>query len=288
MKKDNTDLKMSIRRNTDKRIEVPKQGVREKYFSHSIFKTLSDIKDFYECLSGNDDTSTILAIKGEINVNWSILESLSNTIDSIITLLERGHVNDSLALMRKYSDAVFLHVYMLVLIEQGEQNFFEKEYADIYDNVLNQWVRGRSCLIEKKNKDEKTDAYLAEIRKRDATLTKLLFTKDNKTLYGEGRASFNDNIHHNNLESFRWNNDAFLDHETCLTVLTQAEKAIKLILAIHFAYITLLRPMALKTEDVGSCDIAPFADEIFKKYIVPEYSELASYLRHCSFLTFEE
>lgn len=288
MKKDKTDYKMSNKSDKKKNIEVPKQGVREKYFSHSIFKTLSDIKDFYECLSGNDDTSTILAIKGEINVNWSILESLSNTIDSIITLLERGHVNDSLALMRKYSDAVFLHVYMLVLIEQGEQNFFEKEYTDIYDNVLNQWVRGESCLIEKQDKDEKTDAYLAEIRKRDAILTNLLFTKGNKTLYGEGRASFNDNIHYNNLESFRWNNDAFLDYETCLIVLTQAEKAIKLILSIHFAYITLLRPMALKAEEVGSCAANPFADEIFKKYIVPEYCELASYLRHCSFLTFEE
>lgn len=268
--------------------ECPKAGVRQQYFQHTIFKTLSDIKEFYECLSGNDDTSTILAIKGEINVNWSIFESLSNTFDSIITLLEKGHVNDSLALMRKYSDAVLLHVYLLLLIEQGEQDFFEKEYANIYNNVLNEWVRGDSCLIEKKDKDEKADAYLAEIRKRDATLAKLLFAKGNKTLYGEGRASFNDNIHHNNLESFRWNNDAFLDYELCLTALTQAEKAIKLIMTIHFAYITLLRPMALKTEDVGSCEVAPFADDFFKMYIVSEYSELASYLRHCSFLTFEE
>ena len=115
-----------------------------------------------------------------------------------------------------------------------------------------------------------------------------LSENDFKTLYGEGRASFNDNIHYNNLKSFRWNNNAFLDYETCLTVLNQAEKAIKLILSIHFAYITLLRPMALKAEEVGSCAANPFADEIFKKYIVPEYCELASYLRHCSFLTFEE
>ena len=90
------------------------------------------------------------------------------------------------------------------------------------------------------------------------------------------------------MESFRWNNDVFLDDESCLSVLSQAEKAFKLILTIQFAYITVLHPMALKTDDVGSCAAAPFAEEIFNNYIAPENVELADYLKHCSFLTFEE
>jgi len=286
---------MNIMRNSNNKQEVQEDGVREQYFSHSIFKTLSDIRFFYECMSGIDDTSTILVVKGEINIYWKIFESISNTVDSIIILLEKGRVNDSLALMRKFNDAVITSVYILVLIKKGEIDFLDLniEYTNIYDNILNQWVNGEACLtekkmIEKKDDEYKMNFYLTKIRKYNDVLDRLLFTKKNQKLYGHARSSFNDNVHYNNLESFRWNNDVFLDDESCLSVLSQAEKAFKLILTIQFAYITVLHPMALKTDDVGSCAAAPFAEEIFNNYIAPENVELANYLKHCSFLTFEE
>lgn len=267
--------------------ECPMPGIRQKYFQHSIFNTLTDIKAFYEGLSGNDETSTILAIKDQFNVNWDIFESISNTVDSIITLLERGRVNDSLALMRKFNDAVIMSVYLLIMIEKGEKNFLEIDYASIYDNVLNQWVRGEANLIEKKDNEDKMEAYLAVIRERDDKLYDLLFSKKNKKLFGRGRSSFNDNIHYNKLDSFRWNNDAFLDYDTCISVLNEAESTIKLISAIHFAYVALIRPTTLKTEDYSS-SVAPFVDVFFQQYIVPEYTTLADYLKQCSFLTFDE
>jgi hypothetical protein len=267
--------------------ECPKSGIRQKYFQHSIFKTLTDIKEFYEGLSGNDESSTILAIKGYINVNWDIFASISNTVDSIITLLERGRVNDSIALMRKFNDAVIMSVYLLIMIEKGEKNFLEIDYASLYDNVLNQWVRGEANLIEKKDNEDKMEAYMTVIRERDYKLYDLLFSKQNKKVFGQGRSSFNDNIHYNKLDSFLWNNDAFLDYDTCISVLNEAENTIKLISAIHFAYVALIRPMALKAEDYSS-SVAPFVDDFFQQYIVPKYSTLADYLKQCSFLTFDE
>lgn len=293
--KNKSDFKTNMMRKSNKKLEVPEDGVREKYFSHSIFKTLSDIKDFYKCLSDIDDTSTILVVKDEINIYWDIFDSISNTIDSIILLLEKGRVNDSLALMRKFNDAVITSVYILVMIKKGEKDFLDLniEYTNIYDNILNQWVKGEECLIEKKMIEKKDDEYkmniyLTKIRECNDVLDRLLFTRKNQKLYGHARSSFNDNVHYNNWESFRWNNDIFLDHESCLSVLSQAEKAIKLFLTIQFAYTTVLHPMALKTDDIGSCAAAPFAEEIFNNYIVPENGDLASYLKHSSFLTFEE
>lgn len=277
-------------------IGLPQKGNIQKYLSSIVFETIDDIIEFYNYLSNNDDTVTVMVAKGTLNYNYEIYLSLANTLESIQQLLKQGRMSDAFALIRKYNDAVILHTYTLTCYEKEKNSFFNENYS-LYNNVINEWVNGRKVLIEKKKEEDKEQAYLAVIKERDKELYRLLINNNSKQVYGKLRSIENDNVHHNNWNAFRINDPHIRDFPISLSLLTEANEAIKLVFTIHFSYLILTKSEAMYSydyiyaleegitldENTRDC-AASIISEMFEKYIEKHSKKLADYLCSCTAL----
>jgi hypothetical protein len=279
-------------------IGMPKKGNYKRYQNDRIFQSIEEIKEFYDFLSTNDDSITVAVAKGPINYNTDIFSSLFNTLDSIQQLLRLGRINDAFSLIRKYNDAVIIQIYALI-VSENEERLFSEESHSLYDNIVNEWVNGKACLIEKGDYDSKEEAYLSVIKGKDVALNRLLFNKRTRVAYGQKRGIGDDNLHYNNWNTFRFNNPQIMDYPISLSLLSEAYDAIRLLFVIHFSYLILLKPMAML-----SCDYiyaleegltpdeetknyaASIFCEMFEKYIGTFDKELADHLCDCNFLQF--
>lgn len=263
-----------------------------EYKNHKIFGLLADIKEFYYYLSMNDDTCSLSVVKNIFNVNYDIYCSLSNTVDSMLTLLNKGRINDSMALMRKYNDAVIIHVYSMILIEDEKSIFFNESHK-IYENIVNKWVHGKEQLMKREKQ------ILNKIKSIDKRLEKLLFSDKEKETYNKGRTIGDDNVHYNSYDMFTINNEQIMNNKYSIDYLNDAYNAILFIFIIHFSYIVRINPLSMVSSDYvcmldagltpeeGSQNYAAsFAIDIFFKYIKPYDKELANYLNNCTFLEF--
>ena len=142
--------------------------IREKYFSHPIFQTLSDIKEFYSNLSFLDFSLPDLVGTRCLNITSEIYQSIENTIDSIEILLKKYRLNDAAALVRKYDDAVNLSVYILLTLDD------EKEY--VYESILDSWIdnnfKGKEQLLKQGSSE-----VLKLMEKKNEKLKNLLLKK---------------------------------------------------------------------------------------------------------------
>lgn len=107
--------------------EIPSEDTYQKYNCTSVFQTIEEISAFYDYLSTRDDTTTVMVAKEPINYNYDIYVSLSNTIDSIKRLLELGRINDAFSLIRKYNDAIIIHIYALIVSEKMSRPSLKKD-----------------------------------------------------------------------------------------------------------------------------------------------------------------
>lgn len=277
--------------------ELPSEETYQKYIhSASVFQTIEDISAFYDYLSIRDDSTTVIVAKGPINFNYDIYVSLSNTIDSIKRLLELGRINDAFSLIRKYNDAIIIHIYALIVSEKEETAFFEEGYS-LYDNIVNEWVCGNKRLIEKKECESTEKAYLKTIQDRDLQLSRLLFDKEKQKKYGHDRNVGDDNVHYNMWNNFRLNNSQIRCYPEGLRFLSEASDAVKLLFIIHFSYLILLKPEvmvsneylnALEEEQEPDEEAMDYAAsivcEMFEKYVDKFDKRLATYLCGCTFL----
>lgn len=276
-------------------IGIPTKGIRQKYLKHKIFSTLGDLSEFYDFVSIHDDTTTIMVAKGFVNYNYEIYQSISNTLDSIGQLLKLGRINDAFALIRKFNDALMIHVYSMVLAEKEEENLFNDDYS-LYDNLVNKWVNGSNRLMEGDEEKEKMKSLLQVISARDRYLGKILFNKKNRSSYGNKRNTANDNLHYNTWNTFRLNDSKIMDYEISLQLLSEANSLIVQLFSIHFSYLTLIKPTIMLSYenkiplDDGTFDdchrdcAASFVCELFEKYVATFDKTLADYLANCTFL----
>ncbi len=260
-------------------IGLPQKGIIQKYLNNTVFETIDDVIEFYNYLFDNDDTVTVMVAKGPLNYNYEIYLSMANTLESIKQLLKQGRMSDAFALIRKYNDAVILHTYTLTCYEKEENSFFNENYS-LYNNVINEWVNGRKVLIEKKKEEDKEQAYRVAIEEWNKKLFGLLVNNDAKSIYGYLRSIENDNVHYNNWNAFRINNPEIRDFPISLSLLNEANDAIKLVFTIHFSYLILTKSEAMYsydyiyaleegiTPDANTRDCAAsIISEMFEKYI---------------------
>ena len=252
---------------------------KQRYREHAVFKLLEDIKEFYSCLSNNDRTTTIGIVEGVFNINSIIYESISDTIESIELLLKKGHLSDAMALMRKYNDAVTLHVYQIIAAKEIDYNYSIEDPLFTYTNIINDWVYGRRELMKKE------DHVISVIRNKDLQLASMIFK--NAKAYKWGRKVGDDNVHYNHLESFIINKKMILNYDLALDYLCDSLNAIKLIFNIHFSYLLLFNYACMVDEESIEMDsrttdgkfyAAPFVCDMFEKYLMSSNPELAKYI----------
>lgn len=272
--------------------------IREKYFSHPIFQTLSDIKEFYSNLSFLDFSLPDLVGTRCLNITSEMYQSIENTIDSIEILLKNYRLNDAAALVRKYNDAVMLSVYILLTLDDEKESFFKEDY--IYESILDSWID---------NKFNSETEYL--LKKGDETVFSLIKKKDKhlanifsleKEIYINGRKIGNDNLHYNFFGTCILNMEKMLiKYESVLKYMDDVLKSLKLVFRIHLSCIILLKPVSLRSSDYIDAlemglepdekyinTVAPFVKDTFERYIVQEDKKLSDYLKKITSLKFDE
>lgn len=272
--------------------------IREKYFSHPIFQTLSDIKDFYSNLSFLDFSLPDLVGTRCLNITSEIYQSIENTIDSIEILLKNYRLNDAAALVRKYNDAVMLSVYILLTLDDEKESFFKEDY--IYESILDSWIDNKFNSETEYLLKKGDETVFSLIKKKDKHLANI-FSLDKET-YINGRKIGNDNLHYNFFGTCILNMEKMLTkHEPVLKYMDDVLKSLKLILRIHLSCIILLKPFSLRSSDyIDALEMgeepdekyihtaAPYVEKVFKKYIEQEDKELANYLKKITSLKFDE
>lgn len=271
--------------------------IREKYFSHPIFQTLSDIKEFYSNLSFLDFSLPDLVGTRCLNITSEIYQSIENTIDSIEILLKKYRLNDTAALVRKYDDAVNLSVYILLTLDDEKESFFKEEY--VYESILDSWIdnnfKGKEQLLKQGNSE-----VLKLMEKKNEKLKNLLLKK--QYIYNKGSKIGNDNLHYNFFKICILNMEKMLtDHEYVFTYMDDMLESLKFIFKIHLSYIISYKPSSLRSSDyIDALEsgeepdekyinvVAPYVEKVFKKYIEQEDKELANYLKKITSLKFDE
>lgn len=270
-------------------IKMPMDG---DYLSHTIFDTLNDIKRFYDSLSFDSFRFVTVHVKGALtNINSPIYSSIEATIESIELLLKKGHINDTIALIRKYDDAVITSIYLTLLQDDDKTKFTNSfdsgEVYDIYDNTVNEWV-----YAIKKDLKATRDKINNDIRTKDVND---ILSKNPRIM--KLRQFCNNNVHYNSLRYFLWNNPNYNRVGiNRIKLLDMANEQLKCIFVFHFANIIVTNPEYLTssyyidTLDCGGIPeegtqnwVALYAQECYNKYISSNM-ELAAYLKECNFL----
>ncbi len=250
---------MSIRNLT------PEEKLGENYIKHEVFKKLDSYINFYESLSFGIMNWLSGATLSFINIDTYAYSSIQGTLESIKIILQKGRINDSYALLRKYFDVTLINVYTNLYIKNNHS------IDNIVVGQINNWVKGKETIPEYR--------IISKYIKEDDSLRSVtsLLQKDNR--YKEIRDRCNDHTHYNFYHNLLDNdNEIYLkDRIEKLDVLL---KDLNNIFVQHFAYIFTINEHYLMSSDYSDymdvgmtppddCQywVAPSIQEIFDKEI---------------------
>lgn len=93
--------------------------IEESYQSHQVHSYVKTVYEFYHELGESPVTFGTIGLKGVINMDRVIFESLAETMDTISHALSKGRINDTYALLRKYRDSITAHVYIVLYLHNS-------------------------------------------------------------------------------------------------------------------------------------------------------------------------
>lgn len=243
---------------------------------------IDDLIKFYDYLSYNVWTFMSNGVKITFPINFEslIFSSLSGTLDSIKLVLEKGHINDVYALLRKYDDGILINLYIDCYIykKQSFENFIVEK--------VNNWIHGRERLPN----STKMITYIRSYN----YLTDLNTLIDFDGVYKKMRQRCNDNAHLNSIY-YMVLNDSSVYLDSRVKELNQFESFLRNFFIFHFIYLFTLHQEYMSSSDYEDAvdyddrsvkleigleyEVAPFVQDIFDKYVKPYRNDLANYLK---------
>lgn len=95
--------------------------MEQEYINHEVFDKIILYKNFYEKLSESVhrylDPLQIVE-KGILRFHNTLFRSIKTTLESIELLLKAKHINDAIALVRKYYDASLINIYLYLVLNE--------------------------------------------------------------------------------------------------------------------------------------------------------------------------
>lgn len=247
--------------------------------NHFIFEQLNDFKNFYFSISENSSRKPTMGIQSPIPLNSYFFESIKNTIDSIIILLEKGRLGDAYVLMRRYYELILFQTYT----DLKSKNEFSIDNLIVMD--LNNWV-----LNKKEAPRIKTISNYIEKSELINPINSLFISQ--KNIYDSIRKRCNDFTHFNSIDSIIFHDNYILHSGKINNEIFQLLVNDSLYLFIkHFAFIFFLNGVYLTDEDYfASIDAGitkiweeePWMSQTiqlaFDKYVKPNHPEVAQLL----------
>ena len=253
-----------------------------EYLNHEVFKTIEDIRGFYDRIGYGCFLYVAQGTKGITNYTSYIYSSIEGTLDSISTLLKKGRIKDAYSLIRILYDDILVEIYYDVL---------RKEKFDVFENFYveeaNEWISSRRRTPSMK--------YLLK-RLKESEFTKSLYPFFGWETYLKNNRDFlDDSVHANRFKLLLLNcNNVSIADRT--KHLNNCHVLVKQLFRLHLSFIFHLNPHYLldstyvdclevgETPPEGSDTwIASYAQEAFDNYIKP-FEDLAAFIKETCFL----
>ena len=238
-------------------------NINYNHLQHKVFDDLKYAVDFYKALSFGVMMYPKMETKRVLNIDTYIFSSIQGTLDSIQTLLELRRINDSYALLRKYSDIAAMNIYSNLVLESEIE---EKSKKDVIS-----WLSGKGKLPEYK------EMIRNIIKSKRLEHINKIIKKDDR--YQKIRSYCNDHVHYNRIElAFQNDNEIMIIEPE--TIYDRFRIDFIDIFIFHVSYILSLQNiymMASDYIDYIECGmtpepgmeylVAPYIEEFFVKYL---------------------
>ncbi|MCP9750374.1 hypothetical protein [Ferruginibacter sp. HRS2-29] len=254
------------------------------YIGHKVFKELQYYIEYYNSLAFGVANYLNSGTPGLINLDTHIMSSIEGTLDSIEMILHAGRINDSYALIRKLHDSIIINAY--------EISYLDKE-LDVEIRVaekIDRWVTGTEGLPTYKEMKK----YLESFDRLNELET--LLKKDDR--YKKIRTICNNHMHYNLFQYVMINDNQI--YTSRIPFLDQLSENLKDLFVLHFAYLFILRPHYMSSDDYldhleadmqpeegSQYWVAPFIQDAFKTVIKPSRTDIAVLIQSSSEMKLE-
>ncbi|HBZ66408.1 MAG TPA: hypothetical protein DEO70_06180 [Bacteroidales bacterium] len=214
--------------------DKPEDRLGKDYSEHSIFVQLQYYSDFYDSLSFAVMNWSSMGTKAILNLDTFTFSSIKGTIDSIKEILQKGRINDSYALLRKYYDSTMINIYANLYLSD---NF---SLDNFIVTQIDNWRQGSETIpeyrvISKYIKDSPKLKPITDLLKKDDRYQKI-------------RDRCNDHTHYNFYRNLLLN-DNVIYNPNRVKHLGIFSKDIDAIFIQHFAYIFYLNEHYMMASD---------------------------------------
>ena len=236
--------------------DKPEDRLGKDYIEHPIFVQLQYYSDFYDSLSYEIMNWSSMGTMAILNLDTYAFSSIKGTIDSIKEILQKGRINDSYALLRKYYDSTLINVYANLYLSD---NF---SLDNFIVTQIDNWRKGFDSIPEYRviSKYIKDSPKLKPISK--------LLNRDNR--YKKIRDRCNAHTHYNFYRNFLLNDNAIYIPNR-VKYLDVFSKDIEAIFIQHFAYIFYLNEHYMMSSDyTDSLEVGLEPDED-SQYLVANF-----------------
>lgn len=213
-------------------------GFGKEYTDHKVFEELKIYSEFYGSLSFSIMSKVSQGTNALLNLDTYVYSSIKGTIDSIREILEKGRINDTYALIRKYYDSTFINIYTNLYLQDNFSldNFIVEK--------IDKWRIGADSIPEFR--------VISKYIKESPKLKPIndLLKKDDR--YKNLRKRCNDNIHYNFYHNVLLN-DNTIHNSNILKYLDNISFEMRSLFIQHFAYIFYLNDHYFMSSDYIDC-----------------------------------
>jgi hypothetical protein len=89
------------------------------YTEHPVFEQLTKFAEFYQSLGYSIMSFVSMGTRAVINIDTYVYSSIQGTLESISDVLQKGHINDAYALLRKYYDVAIINIYTNLYLDEN-------------------------------------------------------------------------------------------------------------------------------------------------------------------------
>lgn len=254
----------------------------EEYIKHPVFSALDYYAKFYESLSWSVFSFCTTGTTAVYNIDSYVFSSVKGTLESILTILKDGRINDAYALLRKYYDSVIINTYSNLYLEDNVniENFIVTK--------INNWIKGKDQLPEYRI----MSSYIRNSEKV-AEINDILYSTPR---YKNIRERCNDHTHYN----FFFNvilNDNEININDRIRVLDTLSADVKDVFILHLAYLFFLKGYYMTSSDyldALECDIvpvegsqywvAPFIQEVFDNILSKQRPDIVNAIKKKTYM----
>jgi hypothetical protein len=252
----------------------------KEFTEHKVFVELTAYSDFYESLSFSIMNWMSQGAKAFSNLDTYTISSIKGTVNSISEILQKGRINDSYALIRKYFDSTLINIYSNLYLQD---NFSIDNF--IVEQIDN-WRKGTDTIpefrvISKYIKESQSLMPITDLLKKDDRFKKI-------------RCRCNDNTHYNFFHNVLLN-DNEIHNPKRIKYLDAVSFDMKSLFIQHFAYLFYLNDhyfmssdyadylnLVMTPEEDSQYWVAPYIQKAFEEIIIKERPDIAKEIKENS------